>query len=108
MDDALEKYAEELQPIYRDILAAFPAVDPGRKMGYGLAFQTINVAIGKEYGLGQIQIACAQLANHGIVEIRNGIFVHPTELGEHIISLLTGHELPVNEVPPLSPPPALR
>jgi hypothetical protein len=102
---AIENYAAGLPDIYRDVLAVFPKVDPGRKMGYGLAFQTMVVALNDKYTLGEIQLACSQLANRGIAEIQHGMFVHPTPLGEEIISCLTGHPIPDSRVPPLSPPP---
>jgi hypothetical protein len=85
-------YAKKLPPIYKDIMAAFPAVEPGRKAGYGLAFQTLamHFANGKrEWSLGDVQEACKQLANSGFVEIKNGIFVHPTDLGEELIAVVT-------------------
>jgi hypothetical protein len=101
----LDDYASKLPGIYRDVLSTFPQVDPQRKMGFGLALQTIMVALDEKYSLGDIQIACAQLAGHDIVEIRNGIFVHPTDLGEKIISRLTGRPFPILKIPPLPPPP---
>jgi hypothetical protein len=92
-DAALSAYAKGLPPIYRDILAAFPAIEPGRKAGYGLAFQTLAVHFAntkREWVLGEVQEACKQLADSGFVEIKNGIFVHPTDLGEQLIAVVTG------------------
>src|ERR1043166_6857208 len=40
-DTEIIAYAKSLPDIYRDILAAFPAIEPGRNAGYGLAFQTL-------------------------------------------------------------------
>ena len=40
-DAEMTAYAKNLPDIYRDIMAAFPAIEPGRKAGYGLAFQTL-------------------------------------------------------------------
>lgn len=108
MSTDLEAYAAELPDIYRDILAVFPTVDPGRKMGYGLAFQTIMVALNNRYSLGQIQLACSQLANYDLIEIRNGMFAHPTPLGEAVISKISGRAVPSSEIPPLPPPPVPR
>ena len=107
MSDALEQYAANLPPIYRDVLAVFPKVDPARKMGYGLAFQTIAVALDNKYSVGDIQIVSAQFANRGIAEIRNGIFVHPTPLGEQLIAMLSGLAIPESHIPPLPPPPVV-
>ena len=45
-DEQMESYANSLPPIYREILAAFPRLDPSPKQGYGLAFQTLAAMIG--------------------------------------------------------------
>jgi hypothetical protein len=92
-DAEMTAYAENLPPIYRDILSAFPTIEPGRKAGYGLAFQTLamhfaNTARG--YSLGDVQEACRRLAEGGFIEIKNGIFAHPTDLGEQLIAAVTG------------------
>lgn len=82
-------YAKRLPAIYRDVLAAFPDVEPTRKSGYGLAFQTLAIHFantGRGYSMGDVQNACKNLANQGFLEIRNGIFAHPTEIGEQLIA----------------------
>jgi hypothetical protein len=86
-------YATKLPAIYRDIIAAFPAVEPGRKAGYGLAFQTLTAHFantGRAYSVSEVQAACVRLAETGFVEIQNEIFAHPTALGEQLISAVTG------------------
>lgn len=86
-------YAKNLPQIYRDILAAYPEIEPSRKAGYGLAFQTLAMHFlntGKEWSFGDVQAACGQLADAGLIEIKNGIFAHPTELGERLIAAVTG------------------
>jgi hypothetical protein len=91
-DAEMSAYAKRLPPIYRDIMAAFPEVDPGRKAGYGLAFQTLAMHFannGKGYSFGEVQDACMRLADSGFVEIKNGIFAHPTDLGEQLIAAVT-------------------
>ena len=73
-------------------MAAFPAIEPGRKSGYGLAFQTLAMHFvnrGEEYGLREVQEACTRLAESGFIEIKNGIFAHPTDLGEQLIAAVT-------------------
>ena len=88
-DEQVAAYARGLPPIYRDILAAFPDIEPGRRAGYGLAFQTLAAHFantGGPWRLGDVQAACQQLANSGFFQIRNGIFAHPTELGEKLIA----------------------
>ena len=92
-DAEMKQYAENLPSIYRDIMAAFPRIEPGRKAGYGLAFQTLTMHFantGRGYGFWEVQEACKQLANSGFIEIRNDIFAHPTDLGEQLIAVITG------------------
>ncbi len=91
-DAEISAYAKGLPPIYRDILAAFPAIEPGRRAGYGIAFQTLAMHFansGEGYGFGEVQDACEQLADNGFIKIKNGIFAHPTDLGEQLISAVT-------------------
>jgi hypothetical protein len=92
-DAEMAAYARSLPPIYRDIMAAFPAIEASRKAGYGLAFQTLAMHFAntkRGYGVGEIQEACKQLAENGFIEIKNGIFAHPTDLGEQLIAVVTG------------------
>jgi hypothetical protein len=92
-DAEMTVYAKSLPPIYRDIMAAFPAIEPGRKAGYGLAFQTLAMHFAntrREHSLGDVQQACKRLADGGFIEIKNEIFAHPTELGEQLIAAVTG------------------
>ena len=106
-DAELSAYAQKLPPIYRDILAAFPEVEPGRKVGYGLAFQTLAAHFYNrrlEHGFAEVQEACRQLADMGFLEIRNNIFAHPTELGESLIAILSGKRAPEFRIPALPRP----
>jgi hypothetical protein len=92
-DAEMTAYAGSLPPVYREIMAAFPEIEPGRKAGYGLAFQTLAMHFAntkRGWGLGEIQEACKQLAASGFIEVKNGIFAHPTDLGEHLIAVVTG------------------
>ncbi|MFW6162544.1 MAG: hypothetical protein ACODAJ_07215 [Planctomycetota bacterium] len=104
------EYVEALPEIYREILAAFPRIDPSRKMGYGLGFQTLAAHF-EEQGLGfslaDVMQACRQLEEKGLVEIKHRLFVCPTERGERLISVLTGVEPTPSTVPPLPTPPEL-
>lgn len=91
-DAEVAAYARGLPAIYRDILAAFPAVEPGRKAGYGLAFQTLAAHFantGRSWSFSDVRVACDQLARNGFLQIRNEIFAHPTELGEQLIAAVT-------------------
>lgn len=101
----LAAYARSLPPIYRHILAAFPEVNRGRRSGDGLAFQTLAMHFantGRGYGFNDVRESCVQLASAGFLEIRNGIFAHPTELGEQLIAAVSGvPRAAVSEVPQL-------
>jgi hypothetical protein len=91
-DLEMADYAQRLPPIYRAIMAAFPAIDPGRNAGYGLAIQTLAMHFANTrsgYSFGEVQEACLQLEHRGFIEIKNGIFAHPTELGEQLIAVVT-------------------
>ncbi len=86
------EYAESLPAIYRDILAAFPQFDPTRKSGYGLSFQSLYSALNGKYSLGEIKLACEEMAKAGVMEIQNTIFATPTQSGEQLIAAVThGH-----------------
>ncbi len=91
-NNRLEDYAKQLPEIYREILAAFPEIEPSRKAGDGLAFQTLAMHFAntsKRWGFGDAQAACEQLRQHGFLEIKNGIFAHSTDLGEQLIGAVT-------------------
>jgi hypothetical protein len=106
-DKELREYASRLPDIYRDILAAFPEVEPRRKKGYGLAFQTLAAHFANrriEHGLDEVLEACRQLAEMGFIEIRNEIFAHPTDLGEELIAAITGKRAAAGNVPVLPSP----
>ncbi|MBM4034841.1 MAG: hypothetical protein FJ291_24115 [Planctomycetes bacterium] len=99
----LRKYAEGLPEIYREILAAFPRFTPGRKAGYGLAYQTLDDDFerrGVRYTMGEIMLACEKLAERGLVEIKHGFFVCPTDRGEQLIAAVTGQEPAIAETVP--------
>ncbi len=98
------EYVRTLPGIYRDILAAFPQFDPTRKVGFGLSFQSLYSALDGKYSLGQIRMACENMAEGGALQIRNEIFAHPTALGEELIAAVTGGREPQVAVPPFNPP----
>jgi hypothetical protein len=100
-----QEYVAELPQIYREILSAFPSLEPQRKKGYALALQTLSSELRRHYSYGEIKAACEQLAQGGAVEIRNEIFVCPTDLGEELIEGLTGKKAPpIPKVPEFVPP----
>lgn len=85
-------YVASLPEIYREILAAFPRIVPNRRPGYGLAYQSLWADFeqrGLGVSLGELIGACEQLAANGLVEIKHGISVHPTDKGEQLIKSLS-------------------
>lgn len=97
-----KQYLEAIPEIYRDVLAAFPRIDPSRKKGYGLAVSTIYANMENEqkpYSIGEIREASQNMAASGVVEIQNQIFVCPTDLGEELIASLTDQPVPAKAVP---------
>lgn len=102
--DDLKLYVESLPPIYREILAAFPRIEPTRKAGYGLAYQTIAVDFEERsvgFTLQEIMLACQKLEQQKFVEIKNRIFVCPTDSGESLIAIISGQKSPILDVPEL-------
>jgi hypothetical protein len=104
MPAVTQDYINSLDPIYRDILAAFPRLEPGRKAGYGLAYGTLFEGLQSRYSLGLIAEACQEMEKGGAVTIKNGFFVHPTALGEEIIAATTGVKPAEESIRPFSPP----
>lgn len=108
--EQVQEYVESLPAIYREILRAFPRIQPNRKAGYGLGFQTLAADFENEhlaFTLGEIILACQELERQGLVEIKHDLFVHPTARGERLIAAITGREAPQRTVPPLPAPPDL-
>jgi len=99
-----QEYIAELAPIYRDILSSFPRLEPGRKEGYGLAYQTLIADLRDRYSFDEIKTACEKMAAANVVLVTLGIFVCPTPLGEEIIAEIVGHKAPVQHVPDFVPP----
>jgi hypothetical protein len=104
-----QEYVDSLPAIYRDVFAAFPEIQPGRKAGWGLAYQTLLVPLDEKhlhgelvqrYSIGEIMQACENMQQGGAVDIKNRILVHPTPFGEELIVLLTPREPVVSRVPP--------
>ena len=104
MSVVTKDYVESLPEIYRDILSAFPKIEPARKAGWGLAYQTLGENLGASHSLGEILEACQNMERAGAVEIKHRILVCPTELGEQIITLLTGKKAGEFHVPEFPSP----
>jgi hypothetical protein len=90
MSTVTAEYLRTLPTIYQDILKTFPDFAPSRAAGYGLAYQSIQAHLAPKYSLAQIMMACDRMRDGGAVEIKNKIFVCPTQLGEEMIAGLTG------------------
>ena len=106
--EQLDAYVTSLPDIYREVLAAFPRVEPNRKPRYGLAYQSLWADLQQRQlgiSLEELMAACEQLAAHGLAEIKRGMFVHPTEKGERLIQAITGKQARPLHVPALPPPP---
>ena len=99
-----DQYVRTLPPIYHDILSAYPRFDATRKVGYGLSYQSLYSALEGKYGLGEIKLACENMAKVDLMTIKHRVFACPTNLGEELISAITGNEIPVLKVPPINPP----
>lgn len=104
MSTISEEYLRGLPEIYREILSAFPKLEPDRKAGYGLAFQTLYEGLEGRIPIEQIVQACQKMEHGGAVELRQGIFVYPTATGEDIIAGLTGERAPALRVPEFPAP----
>jgi hypothetical protein len=102
-----DSYVAEIPAIYRDILAAFPTIFPQRAKGDGLSVQTLHADLHDKYSIAEIHAAAKELEKKGFVEIKHGIFVHPGDIAEELISKLTGGKIPSEIVPPLPPLPPL-
>lgn len=105
MSNITKDYLNNVAPIYKDVLRAFRNFDPTRHSGEGLAFQSLYSVLDEQYTLGEVTSACKELENGGALEIKNGIFAHPTEMGEELIEAITGSK-PV-QLPPFLPPPGV-
>lgn len=102
-----DEYMSKLAPIYKDILAAFPTTMPNRKAGHGLHYNSLDSTLKEQqraHTYGEILEACHKMADSKIVEIRNRHFVYPTEIGERLISKITGRPVPSSGVPSIDPP----
>lgn len=108
--EQFDAYAASLPDVYREILAAFPRIEPNRSPRFGLAYQSLWADLQQRdlgISLGELMEACQQLAGKGLVEIKRGMFVHPTDTGEQLIRAVTGKEAGPIKVPLPPPPPSL-
>jgi hypothetical protein len=105
-----DSYIAQIPQIYRDVFAALPGIVPTRAKGDGLSVQTLHAELHEKYSLGEVHAACKELEKNGFAEIKHGVFLHPTEMGEELIAKLTGGKVPreiVPSLPPLPSPPVM-
>ena len=107
-EQELRAYADSLPAIYREILVAFPRIEPHRRQGDALALQTLAVDFeSRKTAIGPREIwrACQELEKKGLVEVKHRIFVYPTPLGERLIGIIAGQLAQPVTVPELPSPP---
>ena len=106
-DEQLRDYAAKLPQIYKDILAAFPVADPQRRRGDALQLERILGGLpSSEFDTGRpprrdVEDAIENLRDAEILNDNGFTGFYPTDLGERLIGVLTGHPAPVVVVPPL-------
>ena len=120
MSEVTQEYVNGLPDIYKDILSAFPFIEPLRKVGEGLSYQTLFMSFRdapdgehlldfvqtcrkRAYSYQEVVEACQNMERAGVVEIKQKMFVCPTRIGEKMIALLTGKEAASHHVPPFPP-----
>lgn len=118
-DDELRAYVEQLPPIYRDILAAYPAINPERKFGGSLMAMSLVDRLGPdiddqrgeffdaEYDEDEVLDALYQLEARHFLDRHPALGAasfSPTPLGERLITLLTGSTPRPKGAPPLPQP----
>lgn len=110
--EELKAYADQLPPIYRDILTAFQLAGPHRSEGEPVAFGTIRSFLlneGKTYNDYELELALGNLVNQYFVdEPEFGQWFTPTRVGESLIATLTGKRTKEATVPDLPSPPWAR
>lgn len=122
-DSELKDYADALPPIYRQILSAFPEINPDRRERDDvLESSLVNHLLQKQsdYDDEDLEIALDRLNQSGFIEREekkmiglgggNGGYafaqLKPTELGERLLRAVTGKSAKKRFVPPLPPLPA--
>jgi len=98
------EYIESLPEIYKDVLGTYVMFTPPHRVGEGVAFQSLYSGLSEKYTLAEIRVACEKMAAAEVLEIRNRIFVHPTQLGSELIAAITSGksaEVTVPDFPPI-------
>lgn len=118
-EDELREYVEQLPPIYRDILKAYPAINPERKFGGALMAVSLVDRFGPDiddrrdeffdaaYDEDEVLDALYQLEARHFLDRHptlGAVSFAPTPLGERLITLLTGRMPRPKGAPPLPQP----
>lgn len=93
--EQIREYVNQLPPIYRDILAAFPEIAPDRSAGDGFSTSLLLVYLGgrgRSYSTEEVMAAVERLEDRGFLQIeeRDLIVITPTPIGEDLIATITG------------------
>lgn len=108
--DQLREYAAKLPEIYKDVLIAFPKIDPERRRGdaavidRNIFFRFQLKSVESPLREWDIRQAINALCDAGILDTNEFNSLFPTEVGERLITLLTGHEAKVYTIPELPTP----
>ena len=104
-DEQLRQYSQKLPDIYQAILKAFPLTVPLRRVGDGLAEESILDSLldtAPEVLSDEVSEALDQLTVKGFLSQHPKLrFFSPTALGERLITILTGNIARKKGVPPL-------
>ena len=108
-DDQLREYAAKLPQIYKDLLAAFPKVDPDRRSGDPVKVFEIEELLVNEASdvrIQDFQKAINQLVSQKFLRDIGGSlnYCAPTVLGERLITLITNHVPRPASIPELPEP----
>jgi hypothetical protein len=100
-----DDYVEGLSPIYRDLFESFWMFNPNGRPEWGIAAQSLHATMYDKYTLGEVREACNELLKHGVLELRDEVFYHPTEIGKAIIHKIQTMKSTTTTPPPFLPPP---
>ena len=101
-----QDYIDTLDDIYKDVLRAYVMFNPQGRRDEGVAIPSLYSGLyDKRYTLAQVRVACERMAEAGVVEIRDNIFVHPKPAGRELIAALTTGQTADATVPDFPPLP---
>ena len=107
-DDQLRDYAAQIPQIYKDLLAAIPAIDQNRRTGDPvprLQLEDRLVDEGRDIRIADVQTAMDELMLQKFIRFVSGSnYVVPTPIGERLITILTNHQPRPETIPKLPQP----